>query len=80
MCLQKAAGLEQAPSLARGGVFFVPAGTELHLTADPGSGPLLVWGCAVNSRVYAAGVPPADQAAAEKQAAGLRPAELVAAA
>ncbi len=74
---EQAAGLDSAPALARGGVFLVPAGTSLRLSADAGGGPLLVWGCAVNSRVYAPAVPagaerlPADQ---------VQPAELVAAA
>ncbi len=67
----QAAELEKSSALARGSVFFVPAGTSLRLTADAGAGePLLVWSCAVSSRVYAA----AGMAAAEQ------PAQLVGAA
>lgn len=52
----QAAGLEESPPLARGHIYFVPAGTALELAADAGSkgdDGLLLWGCAVNSRVYA---------------------------
>lgn len=56
----QAAGLEESPPLARGHIYFVPAGTALEVAADsgvPGDDGLLLWVCAVNSRVYAQALP-----------------------
>lgn len=38
----QAAGLEAAPDLARGAVFFMPAGTALSLQSNAAAGPMLV--------------------------------------
>ena len=62
--LAQAAGLEESPPLARGHIYFVPADTALELAADAGvagDDGLLLWGCAVNSRVYAQAPPPQAQ-------------------
>lgn len=92
--LPQAAGLQESPQVARGHIYLVPADTSIVLEADAGNdtavqGGLLLWACAVNSRVYAqpppvtrpsAGLPREDEVEAAMMTAATEVSGLVKAA